>query len=174
MPKVYLAGPMRGYPQFNFPAFDKAAQLGRSLGWTVISPAEMDRENGIDEDILPALPRNGGTPEFIRQFINRDVQAIVNLLKAENGDAIAVLPKWEGSVGATGEVALGLWAKLRFLDAETFYPVEIQPAFRTFRPPVGESCEDGMCGMPSRRSMLFETADRIANSEHYGSDDQKL
>lgn len=120
MPKVYIAGPMRGYPQFNFPTFDAARRLGESLGWEVISPADMDREHGIDEKTARAVPANGGDPEWVRVFIRRDVDVLVNTLKAEKGDAIALLPGWEKSTGASGELAIAKWAKLRVLDAVTF------------------------------------------------------
>ena len=46
---IYLIGPMRGIPLYNFPAFDDAADRWRKHGWTVISPAELDREAGFDE-----------------------------------------------------------------------------------------------------------------------------
>ena len=47
-PTFYLCGPMRGYPRLNFAAFDVARDLGRALGYHVISPADLDREAGID------------------------------------------------------------------------------------------------------------------------------
>lgn len=161
MRKIYIAGPMRGYPQFNFAAFDEAAKLGRSLGWTVISPAEMDREHGIDESTAPEIPANGGEPDWVRVFIRRDVEVIVNQLKAEDGDAIAVLPGWENSSGAVGEVSLGLWAKLAFYDAQTFYPIDVELKGHTFRPPLGYgSCAGGMCGVTRH---VIDAADRLAN-----------
>ncbi len=47
-PTIYIAGPMSGYPQYNFPAFDEARDELRENGWQVVSPADMDREHGLD------------------------------------------------------------------------------------------------------------------------------
>lgn len=44
MKKLYLAGPMTGYPEFNFPAFHAEAKRLRGLGFEVINPAEL---NGV-------------------------------------------------------------------------------------------------------------------------------
>jgi hypothetical protein len=161
MPKVYIAGPMRGKPQLNFPAFDKARELGQTLGWSVVSPADMDRDAGISESKYP----KGESPAFgspqVREFMRRDANVLIEVLKAEDGDAIAVLPGWENSTGAKAEVALALWGGVRVLDAETFYPIEVELKGATFRPPLGYgSCASGMCGVTYH---VIETADRIAN-----------
>ena len=42
--KLYLAGPMRGMPFFNFPAFKDAAAQLRAKGHYVFNPAERDEE----------------------------------------------------------------------------------------------------------------------------------
>lgn len=140
MSTVYIAGPMRGYPQFNFPAFDKAAALGRSLGWTVISPAEMDREHGIDE-------KKNDSPIFhpsqTREFMRRDAKVFTDVLKSEDGDAIALLPNWHKSTGARGEVGLAIWGGLMIVDAITFMPLNVELIGKEHRPvacsPVGDN-----------------------------------
>ena len=39
--RVYLAGPMTGYPDYNYPAFHCAAEQYRAAGFDVVSPAEL-------------------------------------------------------------------------------------------------------------------------------------
>lgn len=109
--KIYLAGPMRGYENFNFPAFDYAAAKLREQGHFVFSPADKDREvmgeevfinpTG-DEDKLAKI--SGYT---IRIALGHDLAWI-----CKEADAVALLPGWEASTGATAEraaaVALGL------------------------------------------------------------------
>lgn len=47
--KIYLAGPMRGIPEFNFPAFHAMACRLRAEGNVVFNPAEKDIErHGVD------------------------------------------------------------------------------------------------------------------------------
>jgi nucleoside 2-deoxyribosyltransferase len=100
--KVYVAGPMSGLPQFNFPAFDAAAADLRDRGFTVVSPAELDdpqqraaataSEDG-DADKLPTR---------YEDFLARDAEYIVS----DRVEAIVVLPGWEDSRGANFEVFL--------------------------------------------------------------------
>lgn len=100
MKTIYIAGPMRGKPLYNFPAFDQAAHKLRLAGWTVINPAELDRVRGFQ----PTDP----TPsqEFLKEAIMIDLQEISEC------DAIAVLPGWEESKGACAEVALAAFLEL--------------------------------------------------------------
>lgn len=98
---IYIAGPMKGLPLFNFPAFDAAETSLRVQGWDVINPAELDREVGFD----PAIGSTEAdvTPTFLEGAMRRDVEAIMR------ADAIAMLPGWEKSTGAKAEMHLALW-----------------------------------------------------------------
>lgn len=102
----YLAGPMTGLPQFNFPAFDAEATRKRADGHDVISPAELDRP----ETRAAALASEDGAPgsgttsgETWGDFLARDVKLI-----ADGGlECIWVLPDWQRSRGARLETFIG-------------------------------------------------------------------
>jgi hypothetical protein len=109
--KIYLAGPMRGYPQFNAPAFNEAAKKLRSEGHEVYSPSEHSvklfgasvRDNAEGDE-----GKMGGDAETIgRTVFHLDLTYI-----CLNANAVALLPGWEKSKGATAErataIALGL------------------------------------------------------------------
>lgn len=90
--KIYLAGPMRGYPESNFPAFDFAAAKLRAEGHEVFSPAECDREQLKDGGVFS-----------LRKALRADTEYITL-----HSDAVALLPGWEKSKGAVAEAALAV------------------------------------------------------------------
>ena len=92
--RVYVAGGMRGYDRFNFPAFDAAAAHLRAQGHEVRNPAEHDRELGFDET------KNSLEGFDLAKAFRWDIESV---LWAE---AIAVLPGWENSQGASVETAV--------------------------------------------------------------------
>ncbi len=123
-PTCYEIGPMTGYENFNFAAFDEGRDVLTELGWDVISPADLDREAGIDPlkiSDTEAYIANF-TIDDLKKIIRRDVKAILSL-NPEKGDALALLPGWEKSTGSMGEVMLGRWLGLRFIHALTGEPV---------------------------------------------------
>lgn len=105
--KVYIAGPMTGYRDYNFPAFDVAAKRLRDCGYAVVNPADLDRERGFD----PSLDEADAA--FLRNALQRDLSAICDC------DGVAVLDGWQQSLGACIEVALAVRLGLRVIDAST-------------------------------------------------------
>lgn len=103
--RVYVAGPMSGIPQFNYPAFDDAAGVLREQGYEVSSPAEMDDPNiraaalasktGNFREFDAILERQGHQPETWGDFLSRDVKLV-----ADGVDMVVLLPGWENSRGA--------------------------------------------------------------------------
>lgn len=78
MKKIYLAGPMTGLPESNYPAFHREAGRLRGLGYTVLNPAEN-----------PA-PACGTWSGYMRMAVGQLIQC----------EAVALLPGWKNSKGA--------------------------------------------------------------------------
>lgn len=111
---IYVAGPMRGLPEHNYPAFNSAAAMLRAAGAHVVNPVEVN--HGADDD---------GTqpPEF---YVRRDLTAMLGVrapgalgFGSAGCNAIALLPGWERSVGARCEATVALTLGFRFYDATT-------------------------------------------------------
>lgn len=98
--KVYIAGPMSGKPEFNFPAFRRAAQRLRDAGYEVISPVELDEADGIDVNEIGADDVAPGSWEWVRCLV-RDLELVVKEV-----DAVVVLPGHTKSRGAYMETSI--------------------------------------------------------------------
>lgn len=85
MTRYYIAGPMTGHPDLNFPAFHAMAAQLRAAGHEVISPAEINPD-----------PKAEWT-----ECMFADLKALTTC------DGIVMLPGWENSPGAQIE---RLWA----------------------------------------------------------------
>lgn len=108
--KVYLAGPMRGYRDYNFPRFESTAANLRDMGHTVFSPHENDLEKGyatrteFGYDFKPA-------EEIMRDCIMDDLSYI-----AHEAEAVALMPGWKKSSGVAVELALAKFLGLKILE----------------------------------------------------------
>jgi hypothetical protein len=100
---IYLAGPMRGIAEFNFPAFHKAARLLRAEGHEVFNPAERDEQTGFNSK---EHPDGDMTTALAKGFSLRDALAADTHYICIHANAIALLPGWENSGGARAEHAL--------------------------------------------------------------------
>lgn len=110
--KIYIAGPMRGIPEFNFPAFHDAAAYFLAWGCEVFNPAARDNEKhgtDISKGNLEGCEEKAAKDHGfnLREALGADLAWI-----CAEADAIALLPGWRNSKGATAEhataVALGL------------------------------------------------------------------
>lgn len=123
---VYLSGPMRGYRWYNFPAFDTAAWILKSYGYSVISPAEWDREEGFNPFLLPETTDWNEFPETHSKFVE---VAKRDLLLVCAANTIAMLPGWEDSMGATAELAVAKWLGLNVIYmADNFGFIKVEHA----------------------------------------------
>lgn len=91
--RLYLAGPMTGLPDFNYPAFAREAALYRLAGFAVENPAEN-----------PVPP--------CRSWLGYMRTAIGQLARC---DVVAMLPGWENSRGACVEHRLAMGLGLRVI-----------------------------------------------------------
>lgn len=108
--RIYIAGPMRGCPEHNIPAFRSAARRLREFGLDVVSPAEVGEAwAGPDQNSQPA-----------EAWMREDLKALVTC------NAMACLPGWEASTGARCKVAVALTLGFRFysLDGWPLVPPE--------------------------------------------------
>jgi hypothetical protein len=104
--KLYLAGPMRGIPEFNFPAFHAAAKMLRDMGHEVFSPAENDINQNGGKDFSKDYP-TGSEAEAtknlgfsLRKALGEDLAWI-----CAEAEGVALLPGWSNSKGALAEKA---------------------------------------------------------------------
>jgi hypothetical protein len=93
--RAYISGPMSGRPEWNFPAFRKAAREWRKRGWRVMDPS---RSFGGRTD----LPRS--------VYMRKDVAMLLRV------DAVVVLDGWETSKGARLEVEIARQLGLDVMD----------------------------------------------------------
>lgn len=80
MTTLYIAGPMTGIPENNYPAFHDAERRLRLMGFDVLNPAN-----------------NEFLPDFEPTWADWMKIAIAQLIRA---DGIALLDGWENSKGA--------------------------------------------------------------------------
>ncbi|SEI42098.1 protein of unknown function [Paraburkholderia diazotrophica] len=93
--RLYVAGPMTGFPQLNFPAFHAETARLRAMGYEIVNPAEIN------------VDPSAGWLECMRA----DIKQLVDC------DGIALLEGWAKSRGASIEQYLARALGLRVYDA---------------------------------------------------------
>ena len=100
---IYIAGPMKGKEDLNFPAFNEAYYQLREQGDEVINPVHLSRDLSTKLNVsLRDLTE--------REFALEDTQAIITRCTH-----MYMLEGWEYSKGAKAEHALAEWLGLTIL-----------------------------------------------------------
>lgn len=115
--QVYVAGPMTGLPEFNFPAFFSKAKELESKGWKVWNPAAKDEEANIDKEAM----KTGNDKIAIERGFDMREAFKWDADKVINGDAIYMLKGWEASPGARAEHAIACFMKTKFPEYQIMY-----------------------------------------------------
>lgn len=118
MKQIYIAGPMTGYPEFNFPAFFAAQHKFEADGWKVWNPAAKDSEAAVQADASFAT---GNAVELVKAGWDWKDAYLWDVTKIIYGDAIYMLKGWEKSTGARGEWAVAQFAKAQYPEFEIIY-----------------------------------------------------
>lgn len=109
MPTIYIAGPMRGIPNWNKDNFEEAHRFWTERDWTVFNPSRIAVAMGYQD----TNTSNGTCRSHLEHVMLSDIASIYA------SDAIALLPGWEMSTGAAVEVAMGQFLSLAFYSALT-------------------------------------------------------
>lgn len=113
---VYIAGPMRGIPQFNFPRFFEAEELLKNAGFVnIFNPARRDNEHHGADISANNLTGSEAQAKAEHGFSLRDAMKADTNYICSQAVAIALLPGWEASSGAQAEWALARCLGLKFI-----------------------------------------------------------
>ncbi|MDR0226123.1 MAG: DUF4406 domain-containing protein [Burkholderiaceae bacterium] len=148
--RIYVAGPMTGLPDHNFPAFNAAAVALRAKGWHVENPAE----HGILEGAEWA------------DYLHYDMGRLATC------SAVHLLPGWSKSRGATLEVhvATTLGMPIFFADgAEPVGAAPAAPAVDAALPSWWPDFIQCVAELPDRNSPEDEPDAMIATAEELGA-----
>lgn len=101
---IYIAGPMTGIPGYNYPAFNAEAARLRALGYHVENPAEN-----------PSMEHRA---EPWQHYMRMAIRQMLTC------DAVALLPGWSDSKGASMEYAVATRVGIPCDPAESFTRAE--------------------------------------------------
>ena len=110
MTTLYVAGPMTGLPEFNYPAFNEAAEQLMVKGFAVFNPVTAEERNPTP-----------GIPQDWDWYMRHALRMVLD------SDGIALLPDWEKSKGATLEVVVANALGLTVRPVEEWLAVGVTP-----------------------------------------------
>lgn len=102
MTRIYISGPMTGWPNMNFPAFNSAASKLRGLGFDVVNPVEISQSNTVNWAAC----------------MRADIKHLCDC------DAIVMLDGWAQSQGAHLELHIAHRLEIEVLFMNRFFEFE--------------------------------------------------
>lgn len=99
--KMYLSGPMRGYAEFNFPAFERVTNIIRAERSDIelITPHELENACDFDPDKFDPYT-DSNVKDHLKKVLKRDAEFVLE------SDCVLTMHGWEDSKGASAEVML--------------------------------------------------------------------
>lgn len=107
--KYYLAGPMTGVPEYNFPLFTEVASRLRAQGAEIVSPHEID--HGETRETRGGLPYHTYMRAGLRRLL--DCHGII------------LLPDWKNSVGTIAEFRVALACGMEYAQWDNILKIVI-------------------------------------------------
>ncbi len=120
--KLYLAGPIRGLPLNNYPAFDSAAAALRAAGHVVANPVEHARAHGFGE------LNEAYEPEDFHALFRWDLESVME------SEGVAFLPGWRKSRGSCAERTVAHYLGIPCFDVNA--AGELSPQARHHEPAI--------------------------------------
>lgn len=114
---IYIAGPMSGLPEFNFPAFYRVAEDLAPYYDKVWNPANKELERELDKDAYAS----GDHVKASQTGFNFREAYLWDVTKVIESDAIYMLKGWERSPGAIGEHAVAVAMQKHHPEYEIIY-----------------------------------------------------
>lgn len=115
---LYIAGPMSGRPEFNYPAFLAAEHDLKSHGYDVLNPARVDEQYPKPCADWPEAPPHSLCPHCeVRDWQWYMRKTIPMVCEA---DGLALLVGWEQSTGARLEHSVASALGMRSLSVQTW------------------------------------------------------
>ena len=104
--KIFIAGPMRGYPNYNFDKFDRIEKLLKENGIECVNPGRISRK-------------------FKEVEVNNDINVYNEMVRLQQEaektcNAILLLDGWQWSKGVKLELKTAIENDFQFLVEEDF------------------------------------------------------